>query len=86
MDDNTVIMASGAEGAPAVVDGATPHVMNKRSEGGCVVFGNLLLGPAPPMYRPFMVLDEEERIKALKKKGPAPPPEPKKTKEGTMCM
>ena len=46
-----------------------PHPNNQRTEKGRVSFGNLIL-PAPhPMYRPYVILDEEEKFKRSKSRG-----------------
>ena len=43
-----------------------PHPNNQRTEKGRVSFGNLIL-PAPhPMYRPYVLLDEEDKLKRSK--------------------
>ena len=43
-----------------------PAVSDLRTEEGRVLFPTLLLPAAPPMYRPFMVLDEMESGKRSK--------------------
>ena len=43
-----------------------PHPNNQRTEKGRVSFRNLIL-PAPhPMYRPYVLLDEEDKSKRSK--------------------
>ncbi|KAL8564625.1 hypothetical protein ACOMHN_032181 [Nucella lapillus] len=38
-----------------------PPVSTKRTEGGNVEWGNLQLSPPPPLYRPFVAMDEEKK-------------------------
>lgn len=74
--------AAPASGLSVEPGSALPPVINKRTEAGCVVFGNLILPAAPPMYRPFLALDEEEKQKAAKKKSSTIHLDPKKSKDG----
>lgn len=38
-----------------------PPVSTKRTEGGYVEWNNLQLSPPPPLYRPFVAMDEEKK-------------------------
>ena len=38
-----------------------PPVSTKRTEGGYVEWTNLQLSPPPPLYRPFVAMDEEKK-------------------------
>ena len=75
---------------PAETEGSVmPPVLNRRTETGSAIFGNLVLPSAPPMYRPFLALDEESMSKKTTKgkKGAAKEPETKKgAKEGLLTL
>ena len=38
-----------------------PPVSSHRTEGGFVEWTNLQLSPPPPLYRPFVAMDEEKK-------------------------
>ena len=43
-----------------------PPIESKRTDNGMVSFENVILPGAPPMYRPYMVMDEEARLEKAK--------------------
>lgn len=71
----------------AVVEEAPtfPSPEQQRTEQGKVVFENLILAGAPPMFRPFMVLDEQEKIEKNKAAAKAGKKTPKVSSTGGCC-
>ncbi len=45
-----------------------PPPNNLRTEKGMAIFSNLVLPAAPPMYRPYLYQDEEDKNKKGKSK------------------
>ncbi|XP_064598997.1 MORN repeat-containing protein 1-like isoform X3 [Liolophura sinensis] len=59
--DGTTTAADTEEFKASVGTPLPPPVTNKRTEAGRCVWENLRLAPPPPMYRPFVMLDEAGR-------------------------
>lgn len=64
--------ATGDQANPNVAQGIEitlpPPVNNQRTDKGSVVFDNLVLPAAPPMYRPYVLMDLEEKTRLAKTK------------------
>ena len=62
----TVEVAATEETAPSEGMLLPPPVTSKRTDKGGVIWTNLFLPAAPPMYRPFLLQDEDEKMKRAK--------------------
>ncbi|XP_051894961.1 MORN repeat-containing protein 1-like [Pristis pectinata] len=56
----------GCQNLSAEEKGSTPTVADQRAESGYAVFQNIALATPPACYRPFMILDELEKVKSSK--------------------
>lgn len=83
-DTTTAAEAESEELKTSVGTPLPPPVTNKRTEAGTCVWEGLHLAPPPPMYRPFVMLDELGK-KSKTKVNPEKMVD-KKSSETSKCM